>query len=135
MASIAVTPVALAMNTPSADLAAGTSIVSAAANQWVVSAAGSGVQVNDLQGTRLLLRFIGVATSTVTIHAGDRPPSQRADLGDLTVSLANGQHKFVAIEAARFINANGQIVVSVNTGDTTAMTAFLLPRGLGGNKA
>lgn len=135
MADHVVTPTVLVMDTVSANVVPSgwTSIVAAATDFWSVALAASGINVRALEGTRLLLGFLGVGSDNVTILAGDRPPSQRADLGSYTFAIASTNVKFVCVETARFLQNDGTIRASVDAGDTTRMAAFLLPRGLGGD--
>lgn len=136
MSDVAITPVALTMNTMSDDLddASGTAI-SNTANTFVIATSASGVAVRDMQGTRLLLKFVADGSGdTVVIKAGDRPPSQRADLGDLSLVLAASDVRYIAVEAGRFLQDDGSIHATCSDTGTKA-SAFLLPRGLGGDAA
>lgn len=130
MADIAVVPTQLVMNTASADIpdAGGESIVAAATNVWAIAAAGRASE-------QLVLKFLGVASSVITILAGDRPPSQRAGLGDLTFDIASTDVIWLTIEAGRFLQDDGTIRASVDTGNTTTCMAFFLPKGLTGTSA
>jgi hypothetical protein len=125
MADIAVTPVTLVSGVASVnttDAAGGASIAAAATNVWAIAIGG-------VSGDHVLLKFLGVAgTTTITILAGVRPPSQRAGLGNLTLAVASGEVKYVVVETARFLQTNGTIRASVNAGDTTRCAAFILPK-------
>lgn len=129
MAETDITPVALVMNTASADLAdADGTVPTNASDGWNVKA-------NGANGDRLLMKFVADGSSrTVTIKAGDRPPAQRAGLGDYEISLSASDVKYVAVEAARFLRDDGTINV-VTSNAAVKMAAFLLPKGLGGDKA
>ncbi len=105
MSNIAITPVALALNTASADLndASGTAIADAAANTFVIAAGGRNAD-------RLILKFVDDGTGdTVVIVAGDRPPSALAGLGNLSITMAASDVKYICVEAARFLQDDGTI--------------------------
>lgn len=122
MADVAITPEAVTMNTRTSDLVAlGTAISSASGNTFAIAAGAR-------HGDRLLLLFEADGSGdTVTILAGDRPPSQRAGLGDITVVLAASDLRAVAIEAARFLQDDGSIRATC-TDDGTLCSALILPR-------
>lgn len=136
MAVTDITPLALVMNTASGDLADADAVVpTSATDGWNVLATGSGILARDYDGTRLLLKFVADGTArTVTIKAGDRPPSQRAGLGDLEIALAISDVKYIAVEAARFRQDDGKINI-VTSNAAVKMGAFLMPRALGGGAA
>ena len=122
MADVAITPVAITLNTRTADLlGAGTAITDAAANVFSIAAGGR-------HGDRLLLIFEADATGdTVTIAAGDRPPAQRAGLGTITVVLAASDIRGVCVESARFVQDDGTIRATCTDNGTLAY-ALILPR-------
>lgn len=134
MATTAIVPETLVMNTRSADLPdAGNGsdngiVATTPADGWVIAAGGH-------NGDRLLLKFLADGTGdTVTIKAGDRPPSSRAGMGDLTVTLAASDVRYIAVEAARFLQSDGTILaVCVDSG--TSCAAFILPKGITGTSA
>ena len=122
MADVAVTPTALVTNTVSADIldADGVAIASASANVFAIAAGG-------LAGGRLLLTFFDDGSSdTVVILAGDRPPSQRVDLGNLSITMAASDCRYIVIEAARFLQDDGTIRVTCGD-DGMECKAFTLP--------
>ena len=125
MADIAVTPTTLVAGTASATLidagAANVSIAAAATNVWAIAAGGK-------PGDRVILKFIGMASSVISILAGARPPSQRVGLGNLTFAIANTEVKYIMVDTSRHLQANGTIRASVDTGDTTKCGAFILPK-------
>jgi len=130
MANVPVLPTTLVAGTASATLtdagAANVSIAAAATNVWLISlAAATPLRVS---GERLVLKFIGMASSVITIQAGDRPPSQRAGLGVLTFAIANTEVKYIVVDTGRHLKSGGYIVASVDTGDTTKCGAFILPK-------
>ena len=122
MADRAVTPVELAINVVGADIldAGGVSIVTAASDVFAIAAGGVG-------GGRMLLKFLVDATGdTITILQGDRPPSQRRDLGDLAIVLAASDVRQIVVETARFLQDDGTIRATC-TDDGTTCHATLLP--------
>lgn len=122
MADVAITPTELAINVASADIldADGVAIANAAADTFAIAAGG-------VAGGRLLLKFFdGSATDTVVIKAGDRPPSQRVDLGDLSITLEADDCKYIVVETGRFLQDDGVIRVTCGV-NATECKAFLLP--------
>lgn len=129
MATTAITTALLTLNTASADLAeagggTGNGIVATTPTDgWVISPP-SGVAFDG----RLLLRIAADASGdTFTFVAGDRYPAQRADLGNMTVTLAASDAKFIAIETSRFLQNDGTILVTCTDAGST-MTALMLPK-------
>lgn len=129
MATTAISCPQLVVNVASADLpdaggGSGNGIVATTPTDgWVISPP-SGVQFDE----RLLLRLtVDASGDTFTIVAGDRPPAQRAGLGNMTVVLAASDTKFIAIETSRFMQNDGTILVTcVDAG--SALTALMLPK-------
>ena len=122
MTDRAVTPTTLVINAVSADIldAGGTSINTAATDVFAIAAGG-------LAGGRLLLKFlVNGSGDTITIKAGDRPPSQRVDLGDLDIVLAANDVRYICVELGRFLQDNGTIRATC-TDDGTTCKAFILP--------
>ena len=122
MADVAVTPVTLAINTVGADIldAGGTSIATASANVFAIAAGGHA-------GGRLLLKFlVDGSGDTITLLAGDRPPSQRVDLGSLDIVLAANDVRQIVIETGRFLQDDGTIRATC-TDDGTTCHATILP--------
>ena len=122
MADIAITPTELAINVASADIldADGVTIADASANTFAIAAGG-------VAGGRLLLKFFDDGSSdTVVIKSGDRPPSQRVDLGDLSIAMAASDCKYVCVELGRFLQDDGTIRVTCGD-DGMECKAFLLP--------
>jgi hypothetical protein len=129
MATTAITPTDLVMNTVSADILDGDGTVATTpADGWVIAANGD-------NGDRLLLKFLADASGdTVTILAGDRPPSSRAGLGNLAIVLAASDVRYITVEAARFLQDDGSIhATCVDAG--TSCYAFRMPKGLTGDSA
>lgn len=115
MADRAVTPTALVLNAESDDIkdADGVSISTAATDQWVVAADGR-------SGARLLLKFLVDSDGdTIVITAGDRPPSPLAGLGDLSLVLVASEVRYIIIEAARFMQNDGTIIITCSDDGST----------------
>lgn len=130
MATTAITGELLVRNTRSADLpfiagggSANAIVATAAADGWVVSPP-SGVQFDE----RLVFILGSDGTGgTVTFKAGDRYPAQRADLGDLIITLAANDGRVVAVETSRFLQNDGTInVIPSTTG--LVCTVVVLPK-------
>lgn len=126
MATTAITPTTLVLNTMSADILDADGVAAdTVGDGWAIAAGG-------LNGDRLLLKFLADGTGdTVTIKAGDRPPSQRADLGDLALVLAASDVRYICVEASRFLQSDGTIT-AICTDTGTTCKAFILPKGLTG---
>jgi hypothetical protein len=125
MALTTIPAVALVLDTVSADLpdASLTSIASAA----------DGFSITGLNNETRNVIFSALdsgSASVVTINAGANPPSMRAGLGNLTVTLAASDVKHVAIEAARFMQADGTITGTVDTNGTASIGAKIIPRSV-----
>ena len=122
MADVAVTPTVLVINTASADIldADGVAIANASANTFAIAAGGAA-------GSHLLLKFFDDGSSdTVVILAGDRPPSQRVDLGNLSITMAASDARYIVIETGRFLQDDGTIRVTCGD-DGMECKAFTLP--------
>ena len=130
MATTAIATELLVLNTRSADLdpvnGGGTGngkVATTPTDGWVISPP-SGLAFDD----RLLLTFGADASGdTVTILGGDRYPAQRADLGNMTITLAASDVRYVSIETSRFLQNDGTILVTCVDAGTTC-TAVMLPR-------
>ncbi len=131
MATTAITTELLTLNTRSADLpfiagggSANAIVATAAADGWIVSPP-SGQQFDER-----LVFILGSDGSggTVTFKAGDRYPAQRADLGDLIITLAADDGRVVFVETSRFMQNDGTInVIPSTTG--LVITAVMVPKG------
>lgn len=118
MATTAITCELLTVNTRSSDfpfIAGGGSgnakVATSAADGWVVSPP-SGLQFDE----RLIFILGSDGTGgTVTFKAGDRYPAQRADLGDLIITLAADDGRVVHVETSRFLQNDGTINVIPST--------------------
>lgn len=129
MATTAVTAELLTVDTRSADLpdAGGGSgnglVATTPSDGWVVSPP-SGESFDE----RLIFRITANGTGdTITFTAGDRYPAQRADLGNLAITLAASDSRFIAIETSRYLQNDGTIVVTA-TDAGSALTALVLPK-------
>ena len=126
MATTAIVPEPLVVNVRSADLpdaggAANGIVATTPADGWVIAA-------NTGRNTDLLLKFLADATGdTVTILAGDRPPSKRSGLGSLSVVLAASDVRFVVIDKSRFLQDDGTILATCVDAGTSCM-ALEIPK-------
>ncbi len=80
-------------------------------------------------GDMLFFRIVadGGGTVNVTVKAGDRYPAQRADLGDLVLSVAASDVKYICIETSRFLQNDGKIII-VPADSGSILTAMILPK-------
>lgn len=120
------------LNTRSADLpfiagggSANAIVATSTTDGWVISPPSG-----DNFGNNRLVIVLGSDASggTVTFKAGDRYPAQRADLGDLVITLAANDGRVVPIETSRFLQNDGTIVAIPST-TGLVMTALMLPIG------
>ena len=130
MATTAITTELLTLNTRSSDfpfIAGGGS-----ANAIVATSATDGWVVSPPSGTTFDERLVFILGSdgtggTVTFKAGDRYPAQRADLGDLVITLAANDGRVVSVETSRFLQNDGTInVIPSTTG--LVITAVCVPK-------
>jgi hypothetical protein len=122
MATTAITPTPLVIDTASADIVDGDGTVATTpADGWVIAApVGPDVDV--------ILKFLADASGdTVTVVAGDRPPSQRSGLGNLSITLAANDVKYVMVEKSRFLQDDGTILATCTDAGTTCY-AFTIPK-------
>jgi hypothetical protein len=83
----------------------------------------------EILGERLFFRLVadGGGTVDVVFKAGDRYPAQRADLGDMTITLAASDERFISVETSRFLQDDGKmIIVPADAG--TILTALIVPK-------
>ena len=130
MATTAIACELLVINTRSADLpfiaggGSGNAIVATSTTDgWVVSPP-SGLAFDE----RLVFILGSDGTGgTVTFKAGDRYPAQRADLGDLVITLAANDGRVIPVETSRFLQNDGTInVIPSTTG--LVITAVMLAK-------
>ena len=119
------------LNTRSADLpfiagggSANAIVATSATDGWVISPPSGKEFAND----RLVIILGSDGTGgTVTFKAGDRYPAQRADLGDLVITLAANDGRVVSVETSRFLQNDGTInVIPSTTG--LVITAVCVPK-------
>lgn len=78
----------------------------------------------------IVLRIVvATAATTVTVKAGDNPPSLSAGQGDLVLTaLAVGTHLVGPFTSARFVQSDGTLNVDSATPANTTLTALRMPR-------
>lgn len=130
MAVEPVTAELLAINTLSTDFPiAGSGTL----NNLVASTPSDGWEVSPPSGStlgdHLFFRIVADSGGTVnvTVKAGDRYPAQRADLGDLVLSVAASDNKYICIETSRFLQDDGKIIIVPADGGSL-LTAMILPK-------
>lgn len=128
MAVTTITPLALVMDVASADLPdAGDTSVATGADGFSIAATAA----SEGYGGNLLIKIVAPTNAgTVTFTAGVKPPSMRADLGTLAVTMAADDVKYIVVEQGRFQQTDGTIdgIISGAGADTMLMAAFRLPR-------
>ena len=121
MAVTSVTLTELTLNTASADLPIAS---------WTAISNGCDGFSLDMTGvgSPVLIGFSdgGGAADDVTITAGDRPPAQLQGQGNLSITMAASDVKFVTLESGRF-EQNDSTIKGTVAGNNTTMVAFLLP--------
>lgn len=127
MAVTAIVPEQLVTNTRSADKSvADATVATTPADGWSIALGANAVT------EKLILFWSADATGdTVTILAGDNPPSLLAPLGNLAIVLAASDERMVILDAGRFLHDDNTVKATcVDAG--TGLRAFLLPKGIGG---
>ena len=122
MAVTVITPTPLVRDVMSADIldAAGT-VATTPADGWEIS----GPVAPDVD---LILKFLVDASGdTITIKAGDKPPAERAGLGDLALVLAASDVRYIMVEKARFMQDDGTLLVTATDAGSTCY-AFTIPK-------
>ncbi len=121
MADTAVATTVLTEGTISADLVAGGTSVTTT-NVAVIT---PGVDVR-----RLIIGMYAASASVITIQAGYNPPAQRAGLGaNATNTVGTGEVRLLMIEAARYMQANGTIRITVGA-QTVIFRCFAQPNSI-----
>jgi hypothetical protein len=122
MATTAITPTPLVVDTESADILDGDGTVATTpADGWVIAAPVA-------PDTDVLLKFLVDATGdTITIVAGDRPPSPRSGLGNLSLVLAASDVRYIIVDKSRFLQDDGTILVTATDAGTSCY-AFTIPK-------
>lgn len=125
MSDTAVTSRTLTANVLSAALdstsTAGTSV--STGNTAVITPAGGG---NTRQ---VVFTAYGTGESTITILAGDEPPSETSGLGNTdALTVAVGKAYAFVVEAGRFVQDNGTVRILVGGTGPVVFNAFTVPR-------
>lgn len=127
MATTAVAATELTRNTSASYIAGTTGTAIVHANTHVITPAG------PVDKLLIVVTNTTNAEKVVTFVAGDDPPSNAEGLGTTTMTLAAGdstpQTGFIVLEAARFLQNDGTIEVTVASGMTGFISAYQLPRG------
>ena len=128
MAPVGITPIELTANTRSADLVgAGTAITDAAANTFVITPPAGAAQL-------LLFFEADGSCDTVSISAGDNPPSMLAGLGATSIVLAASDLRMVILEPGQHVQNDGTITATCSD-DGTRCYALFMPGYLNGGSA
>ena len=91
---------------------------------WVISPPSG----ETFGNTRLCLRLtVDASGDTFVFLAGDRYPAQRADLGNMSITLAASDSRMIAIESSRFLQNDGTILVTC-TDTGSVISATMLPK-------
>lgn len=77
----------------------------------------------------LVVDNTAAADHTVTIGAGVNPPSLRAGLGDLTVTVPTGTTRYITYESGRHTQADGTVNVDFEAGMTGTIEVVESPKG------
>lgn len=122
MATTAITPTPLVRDVVSADILDGDGTVATTpADGWVIAAPVS-------PDVDLLLKFLVDASGdTITIVAGDRPPSHLSGLGNLALVLAASDVRYIMIEKGRFLQDDGTFLATATDAGTSCY-AFTIPK-------
>lgn len=119
MAVTVITPLSLVLDTASID--------HADANATAIATGADGWECDIGKARKVVIKFVTDATgSTETITAGDLPPSHRKGLGNLAITMAASDVKYVVIDAARFKHNDGLIRGTCSL-DADKITVFKLP--------
>ena len=121
MADVAVSVTSLTANALSTALDTATySVVTG--NYAVIAAQGA---------TRgLILTFDGDAASTVTLIAGDEPPSENSGTGNsAALTIGNGKQYVLELEAGRFVQDDGTVRILVGGTGPVNVFAFAAAKG------
>ena len=104
---------------------------SGTANGLDVATAADGLEITPPSGLafdeRLVLRFVVTTAATFVVKGGDRYPAQRADLGDLSITMATNDVRMISIETSRFLQNDGKIIITA-TNTTDRLQAYMLPK-------
>lgn len=102
------------------------------ADGWVIAVpAAEGIAGQKSPLDSLVLMFEADASGdTVTIVAGDNPPSHQAGKGNDTITLAASDVRLYKPETGRFTQSDGTIQATCTDAGTRCY-AFILPRSTG----
>ncbi len=78
----------------------------------------------------LILNNTFAGAKDFTIVAGVNPPSARAGLGDLVITMAQDDVRFIVIDPSRHVNAAGEVRITVEAATTGFIGALKMPRAL-----
>ena len=121
MADTAISVTTLTANAVSAD------ILTTAEGGTAVTAGNTGVVTHNGETRNLILSFYAASAATVTVEAGDNPPSQRAGLGATSaLSIPAGDTVLLVVEGARFSQDNATLRFTVAT-NTVVIGAHRIP--------
>ncbi len=139
---MAVTPVTvtdLALNTESGDLNTAATL-GKLGTEIATGADGFYVDLSGYLDRKIVFVFTdqGGTGDDVTMVAGNRPPSQRADLGTTVITMAANTTTAVSLENAQFLGeatgftgATGSgNMAGTSAGDNTYVAVLALPRDL-----
>lgn len=111
-----------------------------AANAGVAEPAGTtiapanGANIADIGDTgRIVIRVTNTngTERTVTIKAGANPPAVREGIGDLAVAVpATTGVRYITIESARFLQADGSINVDFETSMAGVIQVLRTPKAV-----
>jgi len=121
MADVTITPVAQVVNTRSADLIGAGSVVNATQTFEIVAK-------GETRNLIIILEELNTGAATVTFDAGVNPPSMLGSRdGDLAISLAQADIRYLPLEPGQFVQADGTITGTV-TGNNCRIYVMRDPR-------
>lgn len=126
MATTAITPIIQTIHTRSVDLLGVGTVATTPSDGWVVTPPAKAA------ATAMCFIFEADATGdTVVFVAGDNPPAHLKNLGNLSIVLAASDIRCVWIEAARFMQDDGTILVTCTDAGTMCYV-IVPPLAIGG---
>tara|TARA_R100000808_G_scaffold6430_3_gene19108 strand:- start:8133 stop:8549 length:417 start_codon:yes stop_codon:yes gene_type:complete len=138
MAITTVTVTDLALNTESGDLNVGA--LGTLGTEIATGADGFNVDLSGYLDRKIVFVFTdqGGTGDDVTMVAGNRPPSQRADLGTTVITMDASDTRAVSLENAQFlgqglgwsIGNHENNMAGTSAGDNTFVLVLALPRDL-----
>ena len=109
MSDTAVAVTNLTANTVTAD------IITTAEGGTSVSAGNTAVFTVNGDTRNIIFGVYGTGVATLTVEAGDNPPSLRQGLGTATLTVPASDELLFVLEGARFMQDNGTIRIAVAT--------------------